>query len=172
MMWSDSNEAMALLKQCADDPDISTGQAANKLSRELGTPVTRNAVISKANRSGFSWEMPNGNRVSREKSPSSSLDVPRLPTRQHREPKWNAVTKTRGTEVKPVKPATESDSFVPLPENRVYSVEHLGKKVCRWPYGDPLEPGFYFCGTPTGADNDKEPYCEHHKKQAKGKTVR
>jgi GcrA cell cycle regulator len=46
------------------------------------------------------------------------------------------------------------------------SLRHLTTATCRWPVGDPLGPGFVFCGNP-GADNQNgRPYCAYHARVA------
>lgn len=39
----------------------------------------------------------------------------------------------------------------------------LERSMCRWPCGDPLEPGFGFCAAPIVAG---KPYCAHHHARA------
>lgn len=39
------------------------------------------------------------------------------------------------------------------------SVLDLNQYNCHWPFGDPKQPGFYFCGE---AALDGRPYCGHH----------
>jgi len=43
---------------------------------------------------------------------------------------------------------------------RVVDLEQFN---CRWPYGDPQKPDFYFCGAVVAADR---PYCPTHSKMA------
>lgn len=35
----------------------------------------------------------------------------------------------------------------------------LTSRTCKWPIGDPTEPGFHYCGHPPEAGR---PYCEAH----------
>ena len=39
------------------------------------------------------------------------------------------------------------------------TVETLELKDCRWPFGDPRQARFYFCGAQQAAGR---PYCQHH----------
>lgn len=39
----------------------------------------------------------------------------------------------------------------------------LPDEACRWPLGDPAEPGFAFCGAPKSG---RASYCRHHLRQA------
>lgn len=46
------------------------------------------------------------------------------------------------------------------PSRPLVSLSELEPAMCRFPYGDPREPSFGFCGEP----NDGSPYCpEHHR---------
>lgn len=38
----------------------------------------------------------------------------------------------------------------------------LTNTTCRWPYNDPCEPGFYFCGDPSADLIGGRPYCPTH----------
>lgn len=42
---------------------------------------------------------------------------------------------------------------------KVRSVVDLSVHTCRWPIGDPREPGFHFCGEPSIPN---KPYCAKH----------
>jgi GcrA cell cycle regulator len=44
-------------------------------------------------------------------------------------------------------------------DQKIRSVVDLSAHTCRWPIGDPREPGFHFCGAPSMAN---KPYCEKH----------
>jgi len=45
------------------------------------------------------------------------------------------------------------------PEHKIRSVVDLQANACRWPIGDPREPGFHFCGRPALPG---KPYCAEH----------
>ncbi len=49
------------------------------------------------------------------------------------------------------------DIVIPPKERR--SLQALKRNECRWPYGDPRQKDFHFCGKPRMADR---PYCEFH----------
>jgi GcrA cell cycle regulator len=44
-------------------------------------------------------------------------------------------------------------------ETKVKSIIDLGPNTCRWPHGDPKEPGFHFCGK---RSIPGKPYCPEH----------
>lgn len=43
------------------------------------------------------------------------------------------------------------------------ALRSLKDSDCRWPYGDPRQEDFYFCGKQKGAGH---PYCEFHMRRA------
>lgn len=45
------------------------------------------------------------------------------------------------------------------PMEQRHTIITVGRLNCRWPIGDPQEPGFYFCGANTGGHSS---YCTHH----------
>lgn len=47
----------------------------------------------------------------------------------------------------------------PKQDSRISSVIDLSAHTCRWPVGDPKEPGFHFCGKPAIPG---KPYCPEH----------
>ncbi|MGB1026659.1 MAG: GcrA family cell cycle regulator, partial [Rhodospirillaceae bacterium] len=44
-------------------------------------------------------------------------------------------------------------------DHKIKSVVDLGANSCRWPIGDPKEPGFHFCGKMAIPG---KPYCGEH----------
>lgn len=62
----------------------------------------------------------------------------------------------------PIKRAKNSRQSSPAPkekDKKIRSVVDLSANTCRWPIGDPREPGFHFCGAPTLPG---KPYCAEH----------
>src|SRR6516162_3749583 len=49
----------------------------------------------------------------------------------------------------------------PAPRRNQYSCDimDLNNSRCRWPYGNPQKPGFFYCGAPT---EPTKPYCTKH----------
>ncbi len=112
------------------------GQTAAEIAKTLGG-VTRNAVIGKAHRLKLS------NRVS--------------PIQQNKKPAPVSVApKPEKKKAKPVLPVE------PVNKDGIQLMD-LGANMCRWPYGDPREENFGFCG---GASIAGLPYCEEHAKAA------
>ena len=54
-------------------------------------------------------------------------------------------------------PIPVDDLSIPIKQRK--SFLELTARTCRWPVGDPRQPGFFFCG---GQTVDKRPYCEVH----------
>jgi len=87
--------------------------SASEIADQIGA-VSRNAVISKANRLGLKKKA----NENREKKPK--------------------------TNIKPIGPLNLYD---------------LGETMCKWPYGDPQEKNFHFCGE---LCFENLPYCSEH----------
>jgi GcrA cell cycle regulator len=60
----------------------------------------------------------------------------------------------------PTAPRTD-DLEIPLSQRK--TVKTLLPGDCRWPFGDPLEREFHFCGKQKA---DGNPYCEFHMRRA------
>lgn len=106
------------------------------IAAEIG--VTRNAVIGKAGRIGL---------------PSRPNPI-----------KWGDGTprpvRPRVARLKPVL----TTPLTPMPKPVRNFAIHMGKVTeCRWPGGDPKEPGFHFCEAKT---EPGRPYCQHHCERA------
>lgn len=117
------------------------GYSCSYIARQIGGGISRNAVIGKASR----------------------LGLPRRPT-----PLGNhhvRYVKISSTKVKRV----PVPAFVPLDDppfaERVSTI-NLTDKTCRWPIGDPDQPGFAFCGRLPREDS---PYCPTHFARAYGR---
>lgn len=63
----------------------------------------------------------------------------------------------------PIKRAAKQTRKAPAkpkePDYKIRSVIDLTAHTCRWPHGDPKEPGFHFCGKQTLPG---KPYCAEH----------
>lgn len=58
-------------------------------------------------------------------------------------------------------PLRTDDLKIPLNEQK--TVATLLVDDCRWPFGDPLERDFHFCGKQKA---DGKPYCDFHMRRA------
>ncbi|SIS41243.1 GcrA cell cycle regulator [Insolitispirillum peregrinum] len=67
--------------------------------------------------------------------------------------------KGRPSPIKRTKAPRQTPAAPKEKEQKIRSVVDLSAHTCRWPIGDPREPGFHFCGAPTIAN---KPYCAEH----------
>jgi len=101
------------------------GHTASYIAGEFGG-ITRSAVIGKVHR--------------------LNLETRRITVRMPDLNHYRPHQRVRFRSIKP-KPAVEPERLLGEPTPRgVYSVADLAKNDCRWPYGDPSQPGFHFCG--------------------------
>jgi GcrA cell cycle regulator len=138
MNWTD--ERVSLLKRLWGE-----GHTATEIAKVLGG-VSRNAVIGKVHRLKLS------NRVS--------------PIQQNKKPVTTTTIKTVSRKVERAPAPDASQNNVAPPEKRaeeLLSLTDLKPRMCRWPVGDPREPGFGFCGDPSVGSL---PYCTTHAKAA------
>jgi GcrA cell cycle regulator len=134
------------------------GLSAAQVAAELGSGVTRNAVIGKIHRLGLA-----------ERGKTASAPRPRAPRAAQRAQSMESCA--RGPVIiGNVALAAEPRAVIlaaPLPEEDVViqistrvTLMELRESMCRWPLGDPTTPEFRFCGanSPVGSG----PYCRHH----------
>lgn len=132
---------------------LSHAQVAVELWLDHRFRATRNSVIGKANRMGM--ERPNKSKAahtprSRKRKPDSQRRVKRL------------VPASAHTSTLRIVETVEMEQIVSLllpediPIEQRKQLVDLGKNDCRWPYGDPGKPDFFFCG------GVGFPYCPYH----------
>lgn len=133
----------------------SEGWSASEIARVLGPDFTRNAVIGKVHRLNLQKRATRVSRV---------LGAPRIAkTKRQREARV-ARMKSWTPKLPPAMP-THALPAEPLvePPPLMLSIMDLTFTTCRWPIGDPKQPGFGFCGHPVA---DGAPYCNFHKSVA------
>jgi GcrA cell cycle regulator len=114
--------------------------------------ITRNAMLGKWKRMGLCQPRP---------APSERPLV-RPPAIRQRAPKpalGRAERLRRGwlpPEVEAVASALSPDD---IPRYQRRTIETLGERHCRFPYGEPGKPDFFFCG---GVAETNLPYCTDH----------
>lgn len=148
--WTDAN--VETLKRL-----WARGDSCSQIASAIGCGVTRNAVIGKATRMGLA---------------PKRLSEPRArPRRRVQQPGRVASTvagiqralRMREAETPAPPPAEAID--IPLAQRK--TLMQLNARPCRWPVGDPGEPGFFFCGAEPAIDR---PYCPDHCHIAYGPT--
>jgi GcrA cell cycle regulator len=153
MSWTD--ERIALLKKMWKD-----GKSAAEIAKALAKGVTRNAVIGKAHRMGLSGrpspikkpvaapkkEAPKKEVKAAAAAKKAPVVVPVVSGVKHN-PLVREVTAPRQM-AKEVFPADGGVALVDLTE-----------RMCKWPFGDPREDDFTFCGR---AIRPGTPYCHEH----------
>lgn len=128
-----------------------SGLSASQIADRLGE-VSRSAVLGKIRR----LRLPSRPTLSRRNASqrSNQKTQPRIPTRvrtrPQRSPAWRYP-------VTPIDDADETEraDLVPLLD--------LGRECCRWPIGDPKQPGFGFCGR---KQLNGLSYCARHARRA------
>ena len=115
------------------------GLSASQIARTMGG-VTRNAVIGKVHRLGLSG---------------------RAVTTRSERPRYTSHARPR-----PSRPALPEPVVIDEPEpapGEFSTVLSLNDRICKWPIGNPGEPGFRFCGHKAV---DGTPYCADHARKA------
>lgn len=124
----------------------SASEIAVLLSGELSRKVTRNAVIGKMTRMGYT-KRAGRNDTSKIKPARRSPAAPAKRRASSRQPASA-----------PVAPIQQPDLSA-----RPVTFDELQRHHCRWPLGDPGTPDFRFCGDRRAAG---QPYCDEHRRTA------
>ncbi len=144
MAWTE--ERVEMLKKL-----WAQGLSASQIAKELGG-VTRNAVIGKVHRLGLSGRATPSSPPQRVSAVSAR---PRPALRPRRSIDISAPKHVPAR----LKVAAEAMNAVPQATGDFARVLNLTDHICRWPIGDPSEPGFQFCGKKSKSGS---PYCEAH----------
>ncbi len=164
MSWTD--ERIALLKKLWKE-----GKSAAEIAKTLAKGITRNAVIGKAHRMGLS-SRPSPIKKADENAPKKQpakvatkkpapAPVAKEPTPVAKKPiavvpvvtgvKNNPLTR----EVAPPRQMMKEE----FPANGGVALIDLSERMCKWPFGDPREDNFTFCGRDIRPGT---PYCPDH----------
>ncbi len=138
MSWTE--EKVAVLRQY-----WGSGKSASEIAEIIGG-MSRNAVIGKAHRLGLAGRP----------SPIKERKV---------KPKQPAPLANGTPTPAPAQPAPKApvDNVVELLPGGGATILSLTERMCRWPHGDPKQPGFRFCGKPAVEGTS---YCAEHLKMA------
>jgi GcrA cell cycle regulator len=142
MGWTD--ERVEALKKLWLD-----GLSASQIAKQLGSGLTRNAVIGKVHRLGLSG-----------RAAASTPQRAAFKTARPPRPATPAVPAPRRVEA-----VVEQKAVVVVhaaEETGSATVLTLDARMCKWPIGDPSRDGFSFCGRA----NSDGPYCTHHASMA------
>ena len=162
-MWTE--ERVELLKKLWGE-----GLSASQVAKQLGG-VTRNAVIGKVHRLGLSGRA----------TVQTARSKPAQPKQYRARPRPAAAVSARSGGAHAVaqplpKERKVEPSLAPTPSLKVVEEEEefidprdratvltLTERTCKWPIGDPGQPGFHFCGKHADPGS---PYCEKHQAKA------
>lgn len=129
------------------------GLSASQIAKQLGG-VTRNAVIGKVHRLGLAGRATPTRPAKRPVRPAARPRTLASPQARPARP-VTATMLPMVPSAPPLEPLRSSDGAVA-------TVLTLNDRTCKWPIGDPCEPGFAFCGrNPEGG-----PYCGDHARLA------
>lgn len=182
MSWTD--ERVELLKKLWTD-----GLSASQIAAKLGGGVSRNAVIGKVHRLKLQGRVKTTKSPqSKAKRPAATTARPQsggysgaasgvtsTGTRVNAfgGAQRSAPSTTHAVGATALKQDQEMVAFgeldqrpledVVVPIARKLKLVELSDQTCKWPFGDPLQGEFYFCGHNT---DDKSPYCKYHGKLA------
>lgn len=157
--WNDDRLALTL-KLWAE------GVSASKIAKHegmRGSGLSRNAVLGKVHRLGKAERAaPSspGNRVPAPRSATSRAPTPTRPPRMD-----VAVPRAPAP---PNLPRVDPPPRPTKPRHDPGLITMPSAHTCKWPIGDPMEPGFRFCQHPAasrrldGGDLRDLPYCEEH----------
>lgn len=151
-IWS--AELVGALRQAWAD-----GYVSREIADRLGRGITRNAVIGKAYRLRLERRLPPQPR------PKPTVPRPRLVVVKPAKPRTPTVT------LAPPPPApTPRPPPLPTvpPGMRRLQLLALDGHHCRWPEGDPGQPGFHFCAADRVSGHV---YCPWHMRMAFARTA-
>lgn len=139
------------------------GCSASRIASELGSGITRNAVIGKVYRLGLSGRAKTSAEHMTEafSNPSVSQKMSRRPTSARTSSKaiiGNIALALEPLIFEPPQPQPVGEIVVPICEP--VTILELRESTCRWPIGDPAQADFRFCGVKKVAGQG--PYCATH----------
>lgn len=170
--WTD--ERVELLKKLWLE-----GLSASQIAGVLAEGVTRNAVIGKVHRLKLTGRAKPASSAPRARTAPRAPSARRISTGPSRPSSGIAsMMKSRSVSPAPMHGATAlkmdtefaTEAYVApqvqelyIPEDQRLSLLQLNEHTCKWPIGDPLAAGFYFCGQHS---EENKPYCDFHSRRA------
>ncbi len=120
--------------------------------------TTRGAISGLCDRNG--WKSPHAQG---ERKPSPSRQDPSGRSRiEMRRGGKNYMHEITVADDDIIFSTAEFDAAIPVEQRK--TLKQLTDKTCKWPVGDPRDPGFFFCGAVQ--DGGYYPYCEFHHRAA------
>lgn len=137
-------EQAELLRKLRVDQRLSFGAISKLIPGK-----SRNACIAKAHRMGLSGEVVTKSTRSKRVKPSN--------------PAQTSANSSRSTSPWQQEPFVPLGDDLVIPPDERKTLQMLTENCCRWPFGDPQDADFHFCGKQkvTGL-----PYCEFHARRA------
>jgi GcrA cell cycle regulator len=135
--------------------------SCSQIAADLGG-ITRNAVIGKVHRECLE------KRAEPTRKYDAAAPAPRRVRAKPDRPMSVAYIKRPPAPAPIIPPRPADGSDIPLSQRR--QLLDLQDHHCRWPYGDPGEPGFFFCADPNASLSAGRPYCAEHADKARGGT--
>ena len=158
MSWTE--ERVEILKKL-----WSEGLSASQIATAIGG-VSRNAVIGKVHRLKLAGRAKTGS-VSAAATVVAAKNVGKVSLAQTAtkaaDDFLHAEEHQTFEPVQDPKPVDLDASAQDVSKERRISLLELTEATCKWPTGDPLVEGFYFCGAEAESSS---PYCKHHSKIA------
>ncbi|WP_265975581.1 GcrA family cell cycle regulator [Brucella intermedia] len=129
------------------------GLSASQIAAQFGD-ISRNAVIGKVHRLGLASRKTTTVKVPRKnKAHASQHSVEKQASR----PASTVIYGNTLVAVEEEPQHVQSAQVVPIFPG--VTLMELRPSTCKWPIGDPLSPGFRFCGART---ENGSPYCGYH----------
>lgn len=155
------------------------GASASEIARDLGGGVTRNGVIGKVSR----LKLPGHGTNAPKRTHREGQGATNKPHGNKNQPKAAGIIARRNSrEASRINGKLAHADSAPfragaIPEEAEEGVDitktigllQLTDHTCRWPHGDPLQPGFGFCGKPVEATPEggrQRRYCPMHERRA------
>jgi GcrA cell cycle regulator len=126
--------------------------SAGAIAKRLGF-TTRNAVIGKFNRLGITEGRAVRARGTELSEYAKQKRIEKRIATRHR-------IRVKLIEEQPAVPIPLSDAEIP--DRQRCALLDLTNSTCRWPVGEPNQPGFFFCGTLDADMSANRPYCKRH----------
>jgi GcrA cell cycle regulator len=165
--WNDTNIATVERMWTA-------GHSATEIQREIGA-ATRNVVIGKVARMGMQRNPVSEDvLMARSLAKTAGEPIVRPPRPPRVKPEgalkrpspnnfnFAKVNLERARLREPVELPRELPAEE-IPESQRRTLQDLTDTTCRWPYGEPGKPDFFFCGAACPED---APYCARHARAA------